>query len=224
MTKSIQNNENIQTYLSLLAENPSLNAGNEMLQILLDEEQMLAWEEENQMKLGIVVQDRFVTFIRDLVRFPSGGLTGYNRLINTAALQNGGAGSVVLPVMDEKVLLMRMFRHPTQRQSIEIPRGFGEPGLTPLEIAEKEVSEEVGGKIKKAVELGIYHNNTGLEGNDVYLYLAEMESVGETSPEEGIENLFWVTVSELEQMIADEKITDGFTIAAYTRAKLKGLL
>jgi ADP-ribose pyrophosphatase len=51
-----------------------------------------------------------------------------------------------------------------------------------------------------------------------------MASVGEMEIQEGIENPIWVSVPELEKMIADGEITDGFTIAAYTKAKLKGLI
>jgi hypothetical protein len=41
---------------------------------------------------------------------------------------------------------------------------------------------------------------------------------------EGIKSILWVTVAELEAMIRDGAITDGFTIAAFTRARLKGLI
>ena len=105
------NQSNFQKYFNLLADNPWLNASNDLLRILIDESEMLAWEEKNQAKLGIVLQDRWITVVRDLVEFTNGSQTGYNRIINTAALEKGAAGAVVLPVMDGKVLLIRIFRH-----------------------------------------------------------------------------------------------------------------
>jgi ADP-ribose pyrophosphatase len=39
-----------------------------------------------------------------------------------------------------------------------------------------------------------------------------------------VDKFIWVSVAELEKMIAEGDITDGFTIAAYTKAKLKGLI
>ena len=56
------------------------------------------------------------------------------------------------------------------------------------------------------------------------LFYAKLSSVGKANENEGIESFIWLTVKELEEWIANEKITDGFTIAAYTKAKLKGLI
>jgi hypothetical protein len=39
-----------------------------------------------------------------------------------------------------------------------------------------------------------------------------------------VDKFVWDSIPELEKMIADGEITDGFTIAAYTKAKLKGLI
>ena len=105
-----------------------------------------------------------------------------------------------------------------------MPRGFGEVGLSPEEIAQKEISEEVNGKIRQVISLGILHGNTGLEANNVHLYLAYLENTGEPQKSEGIEKMFWVSVNELENMIAQNQITDAFTISAYARAKIMGLL
>lgn len=69
----------------------------------------------------------------------------------------------------------------------------------------------------------MYHN-AAFDGSPTNLFLAHMVSTGESQVEEGICETIWVSVPEFEKMIADNEITDGFTIAAYTRAKLKGLI
>jgi ADP-ribose pyrophosphatase len=217
--------ERIKTYIDLLHQFPQLTQPEDsLIEVITDEKQILEWEEKNNLEIGVLLQDRFITVIRDLVQFSNGYQSGYNRIINTSAFGDGGMGSVVLPVKDSKVLMIKIFRHPIREWSIEIPRGFGEKDLSPLEIAHKEVVEEVGGKIREVIELGVIHSNTGLEGNTVNLYLAYLEKVGDPRVEEGIEKFLWILPSELERMIRDEEITDGFTIAAYTRAKLRGLL
>jgi ADP-ribose pyrophosphatase len=66
--------------------------------------------------------------------------------------------------------------------------------------------------------------NVGYEAVPAYLFYAKLASVGKPEINEGIESFVWLTVKELEEWIANEKITDGFTIAAYTKAKLKGLI
>ena len=212
-------------YLDLLEKNPWLLANNDQLiRIIVDIKQLETWEAENKTELGILVQDQFITVIRDLVEFPDGRLGGYNRIINTAAFKAGGGGVVILAKHDEKILLIKIFRHPLRAWSIETPRGFGEPGLSPIELAQKEISEEVEGEIEEVFSLSIAHNNSGLEGTDVHYYFAKLNKVGEPRINEGIKDIFWVSVDQLERMIKEGEITDSFTIVAYTKAKLLGLL
>ena len=213
-------------YLKLILQNPALIEPEDApLRIITDRYAIETWQEENgEKEIGVMLQDRYITVIRDLVEFPDGFVGGYNRIINTAFFSKGGVGSVVLPVKDGNILLIKIFRHPTRQWSIEIPRGFGEPDLSPEEIAHKEINEEINGEIEKVVDLGEFHNNTGLERNYVHLYLAYLSKVGEPRKAEGIEKIIWVSVKELENMIAKGEITDGFTIGAYTRAKLNNYL
>ncbi len=220
--------EKLSKYLELLGQHPSLVLPKDApIKIITDKAVIEEWQNKHvngSNDIGVLLQDKYITVIRDLVEFPDGFISGYNRVINTAALQNGGSGAVILPVMNERILLIKIFRHPTRQWSIEIPRGFGEVGLSPEEIAQKEVSEEVGGKIKQVISLGVIHNNTGLDSNDVNLYLAYLDEVGTPREAEGITEIIWVTVNEFEKMISNGQITDSFTISAYTRAKLMGLL
>ncbi|MBU1934454.1 NUDIX hydrolase [Patescibacteria group bacterium] len=222
-------------YIELLHNNPNLIENrNALIKIIVNEEKIRKWEIKNKDKLlsegkpsewakiGFVYTDPYIVILRDLVEFPSGRVGSYFRLINQADLQ-GGQGIAVLANMKNKYLLLRQYRHPIRSWSFEIPRGFGEPGIAAEKQAENEIREEVGGEISKLFDLGIYFNNTGLEGNKVKLFFANLISVGKPAKEEGIESLYWVSLEELEKMIVNAQITDGFTIAAYTRAKLQGL-
>lgn len=215
-------------YFELLDQHPNLILPKDApIKIVTDKAFIEEWQNKHtngNNDIGVLLQDKYITLIRDLVEFPDGNISGYNRVINTAALQKGGSGAVILPVMNERILLIKIFRHPTRQWSIEIPRGFGEAGLSSEEIAQKEVFEEVGGKIKRVAPLGVIHNNTGLESNNVNLYLAYLDEVGSPREAEGITEIIWVTVNEIEKMISSGQITDSFTISAYTRAKLMGLL
>ena len=224
-------------YYELLINRPDLfNNQDAMLFLISNKVEIKAWEKERIIqlrmqgkpelwgKIGIVYEDPYIIVLRDLVEFPNGSRNGYSRIINRATLEGGAAGVVVLPELNGRFLLLHQFRHATRAWHWEIPRGFGEAGKTAEQQAEIEIQEEVNGRISKFTKLGILHNNTGLEGNDVHLFLANLDSVGETAKDEGIESYIWVSIAELEEMIKTEKITDGFTIAAYTRAKLKGLI
>jgi ADP-ribose pyrophosphatase len=223
-------------YDTIMLNNPLLFSNeNALIKIITDKKEISSWQVEKRANLksqksplewadiGVVLNDQYILVIRDLVEFPGGKKGSYFRVLNQADLK-GGQGVAVLSEMDNKFLLLHQYRHPPRTWSYEAPRGFGEPNTSAEQQAINEVSEEVEGEITKLVDLGIYYSNTGLEGNKVKLFYAKLKSVGKPAEVEGIEKIIWVTLSELETMIADERITDGFTIAAYTRAKLRGLI
>ncbi len=226
-------------YSKLIKSFPDLFANETgSIKIILDSADIKEWKEKriNSLKekslppewadIGVICKDPYVLILRDLVEFPGGYRNGYIRLYNRAYIEGGAAGVVILPEKDGNFLLMHNFRHATRQWHWEIPRGFGEPGVKAEDQAKAEIKEEIGVEPEHVnlVALGTLYNNTGLEGNPIDLFLAYVSTYGIPNEEIGTDELRWVTVSELEQMIADGDITDGFTIAAYTRAKLKGLI
>jgi ADP-ribose pyrophosphatase len=223
-------------YFSLVKSHPYLfDNENALLNIVFDQKTIGEWEatKEDELrqkhlplewaKIGVVLDDPYNVLIRDLVKFPNGEMHGYIRSVATATLK-GGSGVVVLPEHQGKILLLHQYRHPTRKWHYEIPRGYGEPEIPAIKNAHKEIEEETGGKVSELVGLGEFYNNTGYETASVALFYAKLSSVGTPEVNEGIESFVWLTVKELEEWIANEKITDGFTIAAYTKAKLKGLI
>jgi ADP-ribose pyrophosphatase len=208
---------------------------NALLKIVLDPKIISEWEAKKEAelkqkglplewaKIGVILDDPYNIIVRDLVQFPNGDMRGYGRSIATASLR-GGKGVVVLPEFEGKIMLLHQYRHPTRQWHFEVPRGYGEPNIPAIENAHKEIEEETGGKVSELVSLGEFYNNTGYETASVALFYAKLASVGAPEVNEGIESFVWLTVKELEEWIANEKITDGFTIAAYTKAKLKGLI
>lgn len=223
---------------SLLAKtHPGLfDNENALIKIINSTDEVSKWQEQRRVDLqkkgnsetwaeiGVLLEDPSLLVLRDLVEFPGGYRNGYIRIYNRAYLEGGAAGVVVFPEKDGKLLLFQHYRHATRMWHWEIPRGFGKSGVDAKTHAITEVKEEINGDVAEIFELGVIYNNTGLEGNPIHLFFVRMASVGEMQLEEGIEKPIWVSVSELEKMIADGEITDGFTIAAYTKAKLKGLI
>lgn len=223
-------------YFLLVKSHPQLFGNKKApLNIVLDEKTILNWEAKRKEELrhqnrplewaeiGVLLDDPYNILIRDLVKFPNGEMAGYIRSVATATLK-GGKGVVILPEYEGKIMLLHQYRHPTRQWHYEVPRGYGEPNIPAADNARKEIEEETGGKIIELVSLGEFYNNTGYEAAAVALFYAKLASVGEVNRDEGIESFVWLTVAELEEWIASEKITDGFTIAAYTKAKLKGLI
>ncbi len=223
-------------YFSLFTNHPQMfNNKGMAFRIEKSKEIINSWEEEEVNKLqkqgkpidwakiGVVYEDPYIFLLRDLIEFPNGKMGSYFRLFNRSEL-SGGRGTVILPVFNEMIVIQRQFRHPIRSWSWEFPRGFGEEYLGAKENAIKEVFEEIEGEVSELIDLGLYHSNTGLEGNQVALFYAKLSSLGKPNIAEGIREIKLINVLELEKMISSAIITDGFTIAAYTRAKLMNLI
>ena len=222
-------------YLSLIDTHPAMfeNPGDEGFSILLEpalieEVQSVVAQRLGQKafppewaEVGVVYEDEYILIIRDAVRFPNGKLGTYFRLV---IQPDKAIGVVIMPIYQNKVLLIRHFRHATRNWHLEIPRGFGEPGLSSYENAKKELMEEIGAEANSLTALGMMHVNTGISSECVDLFYAETETFGRVDIQEGIQKVQAVEISEFEKMIRENEITDSFTIATYTRAKLNQLL
>lgn len=170
---------------------------------------------------GVMYEDSYITLIKDPVRFPGGSAGTYIRVVSTAP----SSGAAILPVLDNSVVLVRHFRHATREWHWEIPRGNAEPeDESGEETARRELFEELGVRATTILPLGTLHTNTGISGDVADLFLARIQSVGWLQHEEGILEASSITVDALEEMIASNHVTDAFTVSAFCRARLLGLL
>lgn len=92
------------------------------------------------LKENIEFKNEFATLYNDEVIFPSGKTGKYLRYTSNAPY------GVMLLAQDAggRLLLLRNFRHENRTWSWEIPKGFGENHLSPLDCAKKELFEEAG--------------------------------------------------------------------------------
>ncbi|MBB5939258.1 NUDIX hydrolase [Streptomyces zagrosensis] len=170
--------------------------------------------------VGIVYADQFVTIMRDAVRFPGGALGMYLRLVHTSATP----GVVILPVVEPgQVVLIEHYRHATRAWHWEVPRGMGSPDTSAATDAARELREEIGAQAKELISLGDLHPDSGLLSSRVELYAARIDRTGALDTAEGIRRTLTVPWTTVEEMIATGSITDAFTIAVFTRARLAGL-
>jgi ADP-ribose pyrophosphatase len=188
---------------------------------------------ESWSRTGVVYEDPYLIVLRDAVRRPNGTLGTYVR----TAPASGAAGAAVLPLLDGKIVLVSHFRHATRKWHKEIPRGYGEEGVSPADQARKELREEIEAEADRLIPLGAFHTNTGSAVDKVELFLAEISAFGSPQTAEGIDAIEVHTPHQIAQLIyagaaADDDddddrpraITDSFTIGAFTRAWLGGLL
>ncbi|MFE1023682.1 NUDIX hydrolase [Streptomyces sp. NPDC058818] len=172
--------------------------------------------------VGVVSANRYLWYLRDPVRFPDGRLGLYDRLMPPP---DSSPGVVVLPLLGDeaKVVLIEHHRHATRGLHWEVVRGFGDPGATGEQNVARELAEEISAHPTTVVPLGELHPDTGLCAHRVELWATRVEAVGALDGGEAIHRAVAVSPAEAEAMVADGRITDGFTIAVLYRARLAGL-
>jgi 8-oxo-dGTP pyrophosphatase MutT (NUDIX family) len=122
----------------------------------------------------------------------------------------------VVPVTDAgEVVLVRIDRYATGRQSLEVPAG-GSDGEDPLEAARRELREESGYAASEWTPLGDVFSLNGVSNAPGHVYLARglTRPGGEEMAEEGIVGLELVAWPDLVAMIGRGEIHDGETLAA----------
>jgi ADP-ribose pyrophosphatase len=127
-------------------------------------------------------------------------------------------GSAVMMPVDNKdrVLLVKQFRLPAQRELWELPAGRLDPGESPLQAAKRELREETGYRAKKWVKLASFWATPGYVDEKMNLFLALDLTQGQQEPmdDERIE-IHWFSKKELGDLVSSGKIEDGKTIIGY---------
>jgi ADP-ribose pyrophosphatase len=172
-------------------------------------------------QVGIAYRDQYFLLLRDAVLYPDGS---FGTCIRSVDEDEHAPGVVVFPIHQGQVLLIRHFRHGTRTWHLEVPQGFGIPGLSSEEAIRLELQQEISAAVLRLIPLGQVHLDTRSGANRVELFFAEIASYGDVELQEGIVELLPTSVSEIERMISENEIDNVFLLVTYARAKLQGLL
>jgi ADP-ribose pyrophosphatase len=127
-------------------------------------------------------------------------------------------GSAVMMAVDERdrVLLVKQYRLPAERDLWELPAGRIDPGETPLQAAKRELREETGYSAKTWTKLVTFWASPGYIDEKMNLFLARDLKEGKQEPmdDERIE-IRWFSNNELKEAIASGKIMDAKTLVGY---------
>ncbi len=128
------------------------------------------------------------------------------------------AGSAVMMAVDEKkrILLVRQYRLPAEKDLWELPAGRLDPGEKPLQAAKRELAEETGYRARKWTKLASFYVSPGYVQEKMTIFLATGLTEGEATPmdDERIETR-WFTRKELAGMIDRGKIEDAKTMLGF---------
>jgi ADP-ribose pyrophosphatase len=218
-------------YFALVRQRPEryVNPPGDIYEILLDRERIAHAQAEalrarrrdglstHDTRVGVLADDPYLMVTRDAVRFADGSYGLYNRLMVPS-------GAAILPVLDDRVVLLNRFRHGTRAWHLEAPRGSFSSDSSHEEDARRELFEEIGANALEMIDLGTLHSTTGCLDETHHLYMARIDGVGVPEKHEAIVEFATLSIPEVERKISDSAITDGPTLVLFLRARLRGLL
>lgn len=127
-----------------------------------------------------VYQGRVISLVRDTVAMPGGGDSVRE------VVHHPGAVAVVAVDDDDRVVLLRQYRHPVGRHLWELPAGLRDAdGEPPLETAKRELAEEVQLAAERWSLLTTSFSSPGFCDELVLVYLAE--GLSEVAAPDGFE-------------------------------------
>ena len=132
----------------------------------------------------------------------------------------GGVG--ILFKLGDKFVFERQYRYAFNEEIIEIPAGKLEEGEIPLPAAERELLEETGYRPLEMIFLGDMYPTVGYSDEVIHLYYCEKAKKEERhlDNDECID-LFMLSMEEIDELIASNKIKDSKSIAAVYLYKAK---
>lgn len=156
----------------------------------------------------------------DSVIMPSGKQGVYNVIEAIPSVH-------IIPITsDNKVVLVNLFRYPTQVDSWEIPAGHIEPGEEMLVAAQRELQEEIGMTARNWEKIASFGVAPGISDCIAHVLIAQdlQATNNNNQEEEGITEMKSVTFSELRDLLAKNTIVDGPTISALLFAHSQGYI
>jgi ADP-ribose pyrophosphatase len=115
----------------------------------------------------------------------------------------------ILPITpDQQAVLVRQYRHGSQRLTLEMPGGLIDPGEEPATAALRECLEETGYRARTAQPLGVIQPNPALFANRLHSFFAtDVEPEGEIqNTGNEVTEVVLVPVAELEGLLVSGEI------------------
>jgi 8-oxo-dGDP phosphatase len=157
-----------------------------------------------------------VAMRRDRITVPGGDAADPDQVFGRVVVEHPGAALVLAIDDDERVCLIRQYRHPGTGTFVEIPAGLCDvPGEDPVETARRELAEEVALEADHWRKLLTTYPSVGITAEQHHFYLARGLHPVERPPdfvvahEEAHLEVFWAPVDEVIDAVLDGRVQEG---------------
>jgi ADP-ribose pyrophosphatase len=170
---------------------------------------------EEPLRRRRVYEGKLLHVFEDIVRLPEG------RQARREVVEHIGAVTVVASADDDRVVLVRQWRHAAGRALWELPAGTREPGEDPAATARRELTEETGYGARDWRALGHGPVSPGYSSEEIWFYEARGLTAGDSRPD--ADELLDVELFDASQLSAmardgqiDLKTLAGLALAGVT--------
>lgn len=159
-------------------------------------------------------QGKIVSVRIDEVRIDAG------RVVRQEVVEHRESMTVIAIDPEERIVLVRQYRHPAGDALLETPAGSVDPGETAEQAVNRELAEETGLRARQVTPLGAFYLAPGWTTEFMHVYLARdlYESSAEPDEDEVID-VVRLPLSEWQDKIEAGEIRDSKSIAAWHLAQ-----
>jgi ADP-ribose pyrophosphatase len=179
-----------------------------MVLTMMGEDKMSSFYEKT-IETKSVFRGRLINVEVTQVELPN-GQTSFREVV-----KHPGAVAIIPFTRDGRLVLIRQFRKPLEKEIYEIPAGKLEKGEDPLMTAQRELMEETGYQSDDFHFVTSFYTSPGFANELLYIYEATelMPGPARTDEDEFVETHL-ITLEEGLNLLANQKIHDAKTAFA----------
>jgi len=175
--------------------------------------------EEKTLSSDVEFEGKIFTITHDIVELENGSTA-----VRDVLLHHGGV--CVIPVTENnEIYMVKQYRYPFRRVTLEVPAGKLEKGEDHAECGRRELLEETGCVCSEYIYLGEMYPTPAYNTEVTYMYLAKgLEIRKQDLDEDEFLDVVTLPISKAVDMVMKDEIKDGKTqIAILKAARLLGI-
>lgn len=142
-----------------------------------------------------------------------------DRVADLEIIHHPGGAAVVAIDDQQRVCLLRQFRHAASGWLWELPAGKIDHGEPPFQTAQRELAEEAGVTATRWDSLADYVASPGVFTEVVHLYLAtQLQATPANLEEHEVLEVHWKPLADVVAMAVSGELRDGKSVVGILRA------
>lgn len=140
------------------------------------------------------------------------------RSIELEIVRHPGGAAILAVDAQQRVCLLRQYRHAVGGWLWELPAGKLDPGESPLVTAQRELEEEAGVRAQQWSSLGTMVSTPGFCDEVIHLFAArDLTEAPLRREHDEIMQVFWWTPQEVHARLMQNEVCDAKTLVALYR-------